>query len=220
MEELAEFLRIPSHNACSTKRAEKILDLIEADAVKERNYQSGRDFIVQSMMRNIRYILEELGRIDKQQKKLLKEVDYQLETLPGVNTVTACALVGQIGDISRFKSANKLANYAGVAPICFSSAGKGKNVQNKNQENRELYSVLYLLAMQQVHVNAKGQARNPLLRAYFESKVSEGKTKIQALLCIMRRLVNIIYSMMKNKTAYRMPEIIISSTEEKEQVIS
>ena len=104
VEELAEFLRIPSHNACSTKRAEKILDLIEADAVKERNYQSGRDFIVQSMMRNIRYILEKLERIDKLQKKLLKEVDYQLETLPGVNTVTACALVGQIGDISRFKS--------------------------------------------------------------------------------------------------------------------
>ena len=178
MEELAEFLRIPSHNACSTKRAEKILDLIEADAVKEQNYQSGRDFIVQSMMRNIRFILEELEHIYKLQKKLLKEVDYQLETLPGVNTVTACALVGQIGDISRFKSADKLANYAGVAPVCFSSAGKGKNVQNKNQGNRELYSVLYLLAIQQVHLNAKGQARNPLLRAYFESKVSEGKTKI------------------------------------------
>jgi len=74
--------------------------------------------------------------------------------------------------------------------------------------------------MQQVHVNGKGQARNPLLRAYFESKVSEGKTKIQALLCIMRRLVNIIYSMMKNKTAYRMPEIVVKVTEEKEQVIS
>ena len=59
VEELAEFLRIPSHNACSTKRAEKILDLIEADAVEERNYQSGRDFIIQSMMRNIRFILEE-----------------------------------------------------------------------------------------------------------------------------------------------------------------
>lgn len=220
VEDLAEFLRIPSHNACSTNRAEKILDLVEADAVKERNYQFGRDFIVQSIMRNIRYILKELKRIDKLQKSLLKEVGYHLETLSGVNTVTACALVAQIGDISRFKNANKLANYAGVAPICFSSAGKGKHVQNKNQGNRELYSVLYLLAMQQVHVNSKGQARNPLLRAYFESKVSEGKTKIQALLCIMRRLVNIIYSMMKNKTVYRMPETIEKPVEEKEEMIS
>ena len=163
VEELGEFLRIPSHNACSTKRAKKILELVEADAVKAHDYQFGRDLIIQSMMRNIRFILDELKRIDRLQKKLLKEVDYHLETLPG-----------------------------------------------KNQGNRELYSMLYLLAMQQVHVNTKGQARNPVLRAYFESKVSAGKTKIQALLCIMRRLVNIIYSMMKNNTVYRMPELPVN----------
>ena len=60
--------------------------------------------------------------------------------------MTDCALVGQIGDISRFKSADKLANYAWVTPLCSSSAEKGKYVQNKNQNqgNRELYSVLYL----------------------------------------------------------------------------
>jgi len=74
--------------------------------------------------------------------------------------------------------------------------------------------------MQQIHVNTKGQARNPVLRAYFENKVSGGKTKIQALLCIMRRLVNIIYSMVKNKIAYRMPVLeVIELTEEKEQMI-
>jgi transposase len=38
-------------------------------------------------------------------------------------------------------------------------------------------------------------------------KLSEGKSKSQALLCIMIRLVRIIYGMMKNKTAYIMPEM-------------
>ncbi|SHM65634.1 hypothetical protein SAMN05216179_0744 [Gracilibacillus kekensis] len=37
-------------------------------------------------------------------------------------------------------------------------------------------------------------------------KLSEGKTNKQALICILRRLVNIIYVMIKNKTAYIMPE--------------
>ena len=36
----------------------------------------------------------------------------------------------------------------------------------------------------------------------FNYKISEGKTKSQALVCVMRRLVNIIYGMMKNKTEY------------------
>jgi transposase len=221
VEELAEFLRIPSHNCCSTRKAEEILSRVEADAVKERDYQFGRDFIVRSIIRHLRYHCEELEKIETVLEKMLREKDYQLETLPGVHIVTACALVAHIGDIDRFRNANKLASYAGVAPICFSSAGKGKDLQNKSQGNRELYAVLYLLAMQQIQVNTKGQARNPIMRAYFESKISEGKTKIQALLCIMRRLVNIIYCMMKNKTAYHLPEITtVNLLTEKEQMIS
>lgn len=50
-----------------------------------------------------------------------------------------------------------------------------------------------------------GAKRNDLFRDYFERKVSEGKTSGQAMVCIMRRLVNIIYGMMKNKTAYVHP---------------
>lgn len=41
--------------------------------------------------------------------------------------------------------------------------------------------------------------------------------KIQVSLCIMRRLVNIIYSMMKKGTAYRSPEM--KAEEEKEKMI-
>ena len=45
------------------------------------------------------------------------------------------------------------------------------------------------------------------MRAYFEYKVSQGKTKIQALLCIIRRLVRIVYAMMKYKTVYKASQI-------------
>ena len=75
--------------------------------------------------------------------------------------------------------------------------------------------MLYFLAIQQVYIDKKGQARNPEMRAYFEYKTSKGKTKIQALICIMRRLVRIIYAMMKYKTAYEMPEIIEDFAEQK-----
>jgi transposase len=205
--ELGEFLRIPSHNACSTKRASKILELVCQDAVKERDYQFGRDAIIQSIVRNMRFNGEEIEKLEEIQATMLKVLNCHLETIPGISMVTACALIGNIGDITRFKSADKLANFAGVAPICHSSAGKGKNVQNKTQGNRELYNVLYFLAVQQVYVTNKGEARNPVLRAYFEYKISERKTKIQALICIMRRLIRVIYSMMKYKTEYKMPEL-------------
>jgi len=50
---------------------------------------------------------------------------------------------------------------------------------------------------------AKGSKlpRNPVFYAYYQRKLKEGKTKGQALVCIMRRLVNIVYGMMKHQTS-------------------
>jgi hypothetical protein len=56
-------------------------------------------------------------------------------------------------------------------------------------------------------VSKKGTPRNPVFLEYYKRKVSEGKTKIQALVCIMRRLNNIIYGMMKNKSEYILPNM-------------
>jgi hypothetical protein len=138
-------------------------------------------------------------------KKLLSLLEFKLETIPGIDTVTATTLVAGIGDINRFRNADKLARFAGIAPVNFSSAGKGKDKQSK-QGNRELYGRIYFLAVQQIQISkGKKTPRNPVFLEYYNKKVSEGKTKVQALIYVMRRLVNIIYGMMKNKTKYSMP---------------
>jgi len=47
------------------------------------------------------------------------------------------------------------------------------------------------------------KAKTPGIQEYFEQKVKEGKNKPQALVCVARRLVRIIYGMMKTRTEYR-----------------
>ena len=207
-EELAEFLRKPSHNSCSTRKAKDILDIVESDGDTTREYQESRDFIIQSIVRDIAFKSEEIKKVEAEMKKLLKLLDLKLETIPGVDTVTAIALVAHIGDIKRFRNADKLAKFSGIAPVNFSSAGKGKDKKSK-QGNREPYGVFYFLAVQQIQVSSRGTPRNPVFLEYYKRKISEGKTKIQALVCVMRRLNNIIYGMMKNKTEYVMPNVEI-----------
>ena len=207
-EELAEFLRKPSHNSCSTRKAKEILDIVESDGDTTREYQESRDFIIQSIVRDIAFKNEEIKKVEVEMKKLLKLLDLKLETIPGVDTVTAIALVAHIGDIKRFRNADKLAKFSGIAPVNFSSAGKGKDKKSK-QGNREPYGVFYFLAVQQIQVSSRGTPRNPVFLEYYKRKISEGKTKIQALVCVMRRLNNIIYGMMKNKTEYVMPNVEI-----------
>jgi len=101
-------------------------------------------------------------------------------------------MVAEIGDVRRFSSPDKLARFAGIAPVMFSLGGKGNN-QKSRQGNRVLHGLFYNLAVQQVQV-AKGSRmpRNPAFYAYYLQKQAEGKTKGQAMVCIMRRLVNII----------------------------
>jgi len=67
-----------------------------------------------------------------------------------------------------------------------------------------LNGIFYFMAVTMVSLRPGTKKPFQLVfREYFERKISQGKTPSQSLVCIMRRLVNIVYGMMKNKTAYR-----------------
>ncbi|PEF06462.1 IS110 family transposase [Bacillus thuringiensis] len=213
IKQLTAFLLDVSNNTCSVKKASDILKLVKEDGHTMKEYQDTRDFLVRSIVREIEFKKKEMKYIERELKQLVNLLDYQLETMPGIELVTASALIAEIGDIRRFLNANKLARFAGIAPVYFGSGGKGKTHKSK-QGNRALHALFYNLAVQQVQV-AKGskKPRNPVFHAYYQKKLQEGKTKGQALVCIMRRLVNIVYGMMKYKIAYELPVV-----EEKEVV--
>lgn len=141
-------------------------------------------------------IVSDLQHYDSQ----LKEIDKQLEKMYHAS------------DIQRFSNKNKLAQFAGIAPIRLSSSGKGKDKTTK-QGNRGLQAIIYFLAIQMVQVSSKGTPRNPAFRAYYEKRKAEGKSSQQALICISRRLINIIYGMLKSGTEYQMP--VVENADEK-----
>ena len=119
-------------------------------------------------------------------EKMYDMLGCTLTTITGVNTITAVKILSEI------------------APLHLSSSGKGKDFATK-QGNRRLQATIYFLAIQRVQVSSKGTPRNPVVRAYYEKRKAEGKTSQQALICISRRLISIIYGMLKNGTEYRMP---------------
>jgi len=205
IKQLTTFLLEVSHNTCSVKKAIEILKLVKEDGNTTKEHQETRNFLVESMVRHILFGKQEIGKVERELKELMSLLDFQLDSMPGIDLVTASALIAEIGDVRRFPNANKLARFAGIAPVYFGSGGKGKEHKSK-QGNRALHAIFYNLAVQQVQV-AKGSKlpRNPVFYTYYQKKLKEGKSKGQALVCIMRRLVNIIYGMMKHKTAYKLP---------------
>jgi transposase len=219
VEKLAEELRKQSHGSLSTKKAQQIFDLVEDDGDTERDYQIERDFIVKSIVKEIRFKQEEVAELNNELEKLIPSTGYKLETIPGISLITASHIISEIGDISRFPSSDKLARFCGTAPVLFSSAGKGKE-QRSRQGNRRMNAILYFLAIQQVHIHSVSKKpRNPVFRDYFLKKVAEGRSKPQALTSITRKLIRVLYGMMKNKTEYQMPELLNSSADMQDLVI-
>ncbi len=90
--------------------------------------------------------------------------------------------------------------------------GRDKRARNHNFSNRRgdrnLNQILFFLAVSQCNDHGtRGDPVNPIFAEYYQKKISEGKTKKQAIKCVMRRLVNIIYRMIKTGEEYRIPDI-------------
>jgi len=207
IESLATFLHSASKGRLSASKAELILNHVQRDKVRQVEYQDTKDFTVRSLVRQVKNNLAELDAIDEEIEMILTHFSYPLTSIKGIDTLTAAKLISEIGDINRFKNAKALAKYSGVAPVTFAS-GMSKLEMANARGNRKLNEIFYRIALTSVMPIGINKALiNPIFYDYYMKKISEGKLKNQALKCVQRRLVNIIYSVMKHKRPYENPQM-------------
>ena len=201
VERLSKYLRAHSNNTVSTKKALSLLKLVNKDCPPSR-LSLVNSSIIRNLVKHLRFIEEQIIIARKKLEPLVEETGIKLSTLTGVDTATAAKLIAEIGDVNRFASSDKLAKCAGIAPQQKSSGRKLK-FKKSNRGRRQLNTAIYRIALCQIGSDRSGRPRNSKAREYFLRKISEGKTKKEALTCLQRRLCDIIYAMMKNKTEYR-----------------
>ena len=108
-----------------------------------------------------------------------------LTRLCGVDLLTAGAIAGMLGPGRRIATEAQMAAYAGVSPLEASSAGRVRHRLNRTG-NRRLNAVLYRIALTQAHYSEQA-------RAYLARRVSEGKTKREALRALKRHLARAVF---------------------------
>jgi transposase len=137
--------------------------------------------------------LADLRRIDDQLRqtraKLTTAVRASGTTLTsifGIGPVIAATIIGDVADISRFPAADRFAAYNGTAPIEVSS-GNRKVYRLSRRGNRRLNHAIHMAAVTQIRYSYSDG------RAYYDRKIKEGKTPLEALRALKRRLSNAIY---------------------------
>jgi len=207
VETLASFLHSASKGRLAQTKAQLILNYVKRDKVQQVEFQETRDFTVRSLVRQVKNNLAELSAIDDEIEKILQHFNYPLTSIKGIDTLTSAKLIAEIGDINRFKNAKALAKYSGVSPVTFSSGMTNLQMANA-RGNRKLNEIFYRIALTSVMpIGSKGALINPIFHEYYHKKISEGKLKNQALKCVQRRLVNIVYSVMKHNRPYINPDM-------------
>ena len=114
---------------------------------------------------------------------------HPLLGLPGVGPLVTATLVGEVGDVRRFRSADALAALAGVAPIPASS-GQTQRLRLNRGGNRRLNRALHTIALVQA-------SHHPPAQAYLARKRAEGKTRREALRALKRRLVRPVFGLLQ-----------------------
>jgi len=202
VEELAAFLEKHSGVQFGMLKAKQILGNLQDTTVP---YQEIRDNVVQSLVKQVQQSLDTIAQLDEQLVDFFKKFDSPLLSMTGIDVTSAAQIMSCIGDIRKFSTPAKLARYAGIAPVTYSS---GKvDLQHANQRgNRELNSLFFNLAVRlTMTAGPKRKIINSFCYDYYQRKRSEGKTKRQALKCVQRRLVNIIWTMLTNGEEYVNP---------------
>ena len=118
-----------------------------------------------------------------------------LMTLPGLGAVTCATFLSEVGDISRFDSAAKLAAYAGLAPRVRQSGKTVHSVTKPRGGNRRLKRVLVLSASKSILFCDES-------RAYYDRKRAEGRGYNSAVTALARRRLNVMYAMLRDGKPY------------------
>lgn len=151
-----------------------------------------RDLVGKTRRRLAAELITELATLDKKIKtadkqltNLLSETGTGLPGLYGIGPSGAARLLGDIGDISRFPTAGHFASWNGTAPIDASS-GDHQRHRLSRTGNRRINRVLHIMAIVQLRNDTPG-------RAYYRRKLAAGKTPMEAIRCLKRRLSDVVY---------------------------
>jgi transposase len=155
-----------------------------------------RDIAGKTRRRLAAEMVTELTRIDKriktadtELKELVTATGSSLLQLHGIGPSGAARLLGDVGDIARFADKGRFASWNGTAPL---DASSGDQVRHRLSRagNRRINRTLHIMAIVALRNDTEG-------RAYYRRKLAAGKTTMEALRCLKRRLSDVVYQQMR-----------------------
>jgi len=176
--------------------------LIEMQQQEENRLDVADDVIKDDIPGHIELLKQRISQLREQIKSHidndpdLKAQRELLLSIPGVGEKTVATLLSYFADIEKFGSAKQLASFIGVAPREVQS---GTSIHQYGRMSKigpaELREALFFPAMVAIR-------HNPVIKDFSQRLRASGKCKMVVIGAAMRKLVHIIYGVLKNRTPF------------------
>jgi len=154
-----------------------------------------RDLVGRTRRRLASELISELVTVDKKIKAADKELTElvastgsNLRKPHGIGPSGAARLLGDVGNIHRFASRGHFASWNGTAPLDAFSGDQQRHRLSR-AGNRRINRVLHIMAVVQLRHDTDG-------RRYYRRRLAEGKTPMEAMRALKRRLSDVVYRQM------------------------
>ena len=139
----------------------------------------------------------EIDEIETAINGIMDELDSPITTIPGLKNRMGAMILAEIGDFSRFNSADQILAFAGLSPSTYQSGQMTSSYAHMEKRGSRYLRYALFNATQYVCM------WDPTFQAYLAKKRSEGKHYYVAISHACKKLVRLIYRMQLTGEPYR-----------------
>ena len=157
-------------------------------------------FEIKQLVNQIIFLENQVDELNLKIKEIYSKLDSHLESIPGIGKTIAPVILAEIGDINNFSTTSKLTAFAGIDP----SENQSGNKKSTDEKTSKRGSPYLRHAIYQAAFIASNN--DPVMHDYYVKKRAEGKHHYVALAGVERKLLGIIFHVLKENRDYRPPK--------------
>jgi transposase len=157
---------------------------------------AAKAFELQQTIRLIQGVEKEIKLLDSKIKEILDKLKTPLMTIPGISYTLAAIILSEIRSIHNFSTPGKLLAFSGLEPSTHQS-GKYTSPHARMVKRGSKYLRWALLTAARLV-----SMRAPVFNEYLAKKRSEGKHYLVALTHSARKLIRVIYYLLKTEKQF------------------
>ncbi len=196
IDKLNAIIKKVSRGRLGTDRAEQL----HGAAKKSVGITEGKESILFEITHLVSKIESEnhyVEDLEKQMGDYLEKIPYShsILSIAGIGHVTAAGLIGEVGDFRKFKTISEVLKLAGL-DLYEISSGAHQGCRRISKRGRALMrKLLYFAAINTTR-------KNGILHDSYQRHLAKGMPKIKALMAIARKLIGIIFALVRDHSNY------------------